>query len=262
MPTVTRYPLILLILAALATLSSCGGEDDIVDPPGPTFAVTVEVADAAGAPVPGLAMSLAPDGPWYGEKAHGVALPAAAIERLRLPHPCPFNPAVTLDFELDGARDVTLTVEDVATGTVKLLVDEPLIAGAHSVAWNGLDDDGERVPSGIYRARLELRDQDTGDVVLDQSQTMLLAILDPDRYSVGTTDADGRIVLEDIRLFPYLFDVPDFPAVDETGEQIGTISLTAAMRFYLRDPATGDLMQFHADVNGSETLQFTWDPAP
>ena len=87
-------------------------------------------------------------------------------------------------------------------------------------------------------------------------------VVTPTPFSVGTTDADGRITLDDRRLFPYLYDLPDFPATSEDGETIGTISLTSTVRFYLRDPDTGAMKRFDREVTGSTNPSFTWDPVP
>jgi hypothetical protein len=38
---------------------------------------------------------------------------------------------------------------------VKTLIDQTLAAGVHSVVWNGTDDQGQRVPAGIYRVLME-----------------------------------------------------------------------------------------------------------
>lgn len=41
------------------------------------------------------------------------------------------------------------------------------------------------------------------------------------RYSVGTTDQNGRIVLTDCKLFAYMFEIEDILAVDESGDPPG-----------------------------------------
>ncbi len=75
--------------------------------------------------------------------------------RLLPNRPNPFNPRTEIRFELarDGAP--RLAVYDVRGQRVReLLAGEPLAAGAHAVVWDGRDDAGREVPSGLYLARL------------------------------------------------------------------------------------------------------------
>ncbi len=71
-------------------------------------------------------------------------------------YPNPFNPATTISFTVPSAADrVTLSVFDASGRLVTTLVDSPLEAGRHEVAWDGTGRDGRRLASGIYFARLE-----------------------------------------------------------------------------------------------------------
>lgn len=81
--------------------------------------------------------------------------PATAPARLVGNAPNPFNPKTTISFEIARAGSVELTVYDAAGRKVRTLVDGALGAGPHDVAWDGTDDTGQRVASGVYRARLK-----------------------------------------------------------------------------------------------------------
>ena len=78
------------------------------------------------------------------------------IERLALHQnaPNPFNPATELAFELPERADVELAVYDVSGRKVATLVEGAVEAGRHHVAWNGTDDAGRSVASGVYFFRL------------------------------------------------------------------------------------------------------------
>jgi len=85
----------------------------------------------------------------------GVArdeLPAAAC--LEPPYPNPFNPAVTMRFNLAEAGHATLRVYDVSGRLVRTLVNARLAAGRHEARWNGVGERGETVSSGVYFCRL------------------------------------------------------------------------------------------------------------
>jgi len=75
--------------------------------------------------------------------------------RLLQNSPNPFNPTTTIPFVISGAsEDVSLAVYDLAGRRVKTLVDGPVRAGRRSVVWNGRDEAGNPVASGVYFARL------------------------------------------------------------------------------------------------------------
>lgn len=94
------------------------------------------------------------------------AVPGPAL--LSPAYPNPFNPSTTLRFRLE--RDVALRLEVVdATGRrLRLLADGPYAAGSHELRWDGRDEAGNALPSGLYLARLSGRD------VTTQTQKLLL----------------------------------------------------------------------------------------
>ncbi|MCK9996679.1 MAG: hypothetical protein KAH56_10435 [Candidatus Krumholzibacteria bacterium] len=68
-------------------------------------------------------------------------------------HPNPFNPQTTISYELAVAAVVELEIYDVKGARVRRLVREAMPAGRHTAVWNGEDDAGARVASGVYLAR-------------------------------------------------------------------------------------------------------------
>lgn len=69
--------------------------------------------------------------------------------------PNPFSPAVGLVFVVPaGMRSVSLTIHGVDGRLVCRLVAKKLGEGEHQVVWRGRDDEGRRLPSGVYIARL------------------------------------------------------------------------------------------------------------
>jgi len=82
-------------------------------------------------------------------------VPAATETAIRGTYPNPFNPTVSIDFELRAAGRAELRVFDVRGGLVATLKDENMGAGPHSVQWNGIDSAGRPQASGVYFVRLE-----------------------------------------------------------------------------------------------------------
>jgi len=74
---------------------------------------------------------------------------------LSLSHsPNPFNPSARIVFELPRSAEDTLTVYSATGAEVRTLVSGYYPAGRHDVVWEGRDDDGRAVASGIYFYRL------------------------------------------------------------------------------------------------------------
>ncbi|NIN69479.1 MAG: T9SS type A sorting domain-containing protein, partial [Anaerolineae bacterium] len=60
-----------------------------------------------------------------------------------------------ISFTLPERTYVTLTIYNVAGKKVKTLVSGEMDGGTHIVRWNGTDENGSRVASGIYFYRLK-----------------------------------------------------------------------------------------------------------
>lgn len=70
-------------------------------------------------------------------------------------YPNPFNPSTTVRFKLPHRSTVTLTVYNTLGQQVRTLFDGISEAGEHSVTWNGRDNAGRHLPSGVYFLRIE-----------------------------------------------------------------------------------------------------------
>jgi len=69
-------------------------------------------------------------------------------------YPNPFNPSTRIEFGLNDASRVSLAVFDGAGRLVRVLVDENRGAGNFTEVWDGLNDYGRAVTSGVYFIRL------------------------------------------------------------------------------------------------------------
>jgi flagellar hook assembly protein FlgD len=69
--------------------------------------------------------------------------------------PNPFNPVTQIPLSLGTAGRARLRIFDVRGRLVRTLIDTDLPAGARTVWWNGEDDEGRRLASGVYSYRLE-----------------------------------------------------------------------------------------------------------
>lgn len=64
--------------------------------------------------------------------------------------PNPFNPRTTIQFALPTESHVELVLYDTSGRKIRTLLDERLAAGVVSVTWDGTDDVGHAVSSGVY----------------------------------------------------------------------------------------------------------------
>jgi len=70
-------------------------------------------------------------------------------------YPNPFNPSTEISFTIPVNGQVKLTVFDLLGRNVKTLISEELTAGSHEITWEGNDESGKNVASGIYLYKLE-----------------------------------------------------------------------------------------------------------
>ncbi|MFC1693157.1 Ig-like domain-containing protein [Candidatus Latescibacterota bacterium] len=86
-----------------------------------------------------------------------------AVEEVEMPgefslsqnHPNPFNPETTIIYMLPEALHVKLTIYNVLGQHVRTLVNGMKPVGSYSVVWDGTNDAGEKVTSGVYIYRIE-----------------------------------------------------------------------------------------------------------
>ncbi len=74
--------------------------------------------------------------------------------RLVSAYPNPFNPSTTLRIENDLPGRIRLEVVDVTGRRLRQLADRDFTAGSHDLKWDGRDDSGRSLPTGLYFARL------------------------------------------------------------------------------------------------------------
>ena len=86
-------------------------------------------------------------------------------------YPNPFNPVTDIRYQItDSGSPVhtTLKIYNILGQGVRTLVDEPKHGGYYTVTWNGMDNSGFRVASGVYFYRLA-----SGDYVDTRSMLLL-----------------------------------------------------------------------------------------
>ncbi|MCH7677002.1 T9SS type A sorting domain-containing protein, partial [candidate division KSB1 bacterium] len=73
-------------------------------------------------------------------------------------HPNPFNPETIIRYQFPQESEVGLTIYNLKGQEIRTLVDEKKQAGFYNIAWNGKDNAGRQVASGVYIYRIQIGD--------------------------------------------------------------------------------------------------------
>jgi len=82
--------------------------------------------------------------------------------------PNPFNASTEIKYSLPFEHKVSITISDILGRKIRILVNENQQPGYKSVIWDGRNDNGETVSSGIYLYRLAI-----ADMVITKQMTLL-----------------------------------------------------------------------------------------
>jgi hypothetical protein len=121
--------------------------------PGETLSLEFD----AVAPTAGTERSyvLVAEGHYVHLDANSEALPTAFRTYPNVPNP--FNPTTAIRFDLPSQERVTVRIYSVTGQLVRTLVDEVVPGGRHSIEWDGRNDDGASLSSGVYFYRVQSR---------------------------------------------------------------------------------------------------------
>jgi hypothetical protein len=83
-------------------------------------------------------------------------------------YPNPFNPVTHFSLDLKEESHVIFEIYNMAGQRVRTLADEVMPAGSHNLTWNGTNDRGEALSSGVYLYRVI-----AGDETVTKKMTLL-----------------------------------------------------------------------------------------
>jgi len=70
-------------------------------------------------------------------------------------YPNPFNPSTVISYQISDASLVQIKIYDVLGKEVNTLINEQKTVGKYNVVWNGTDNKGSKVSSGVYMYRIQ-----------------------------------------------------------------------------------------------------------
>ena len=149
--------------AAIARAPSAVPRSVVAAGGGTTSGTNLSLSYTVGQPVVGAAPGILTElhsGFWIRRTATATAVGDVPLRpdeyRLHPNVPNPFNPRTEIRFDLpESVAGLGLWIHDVAGRRVATLAEGPHDAGIHRVVWNGEDDLGRPVASGVYLYRLE-----------------------------------------------------------------------------------------------------------
>jgi hypothetical protein len=87
--------------------------------------------------------------------SNGIEVPSKLLSN----YPNPFNPTTTISFSIPEVSQVTLSIYNIKGQKVKTIVNDMMNSGNYKFDWNGLDEKGKNVSSGVYFYKLEINDK-------------------------------------------------------------------------------------------------------
>jgi len=117
------------------------------------YAFSLGVMDESGSTLPGISYLTEVPVTAISSETEAEALPQGLL--LEQNYPNPFNGETAIHFSVPQLTDVELAIFDLAGQQVALLLQGGCPAGEHAVRWDGRDDSGYRLASGLYLYRLK-----------------------------------------------------------------------------------------------------------
>jgi len=85
---------------------------------------------------------------------------------LKPPYPNPFNASTTISFKLPSTGFTQLVIYNITGQKVRELVAETMTAGIHNVMWDGMNESGNVLSSGVYISRLKIGNHVSNNLML------------------------------------------------------------------------------------------------
>lgn len=246
-----RRQLALLFLVTIGSLLACEDSQGPVVPE--SFRLQIVIADARGDPVPGLRISAFNNVPdWVLQDPSGPpCAPTASTSKVL--------GRATLAFCVPESARVRITALDVEHTPLRLLWNETLPPGQHTLAWDQRDETGNPLPGGLYVFQFDAFDPGNSHLLFSDSE---LALYHRGAEEIlGFTDGSGRIEIPDRKRFPTLFDPGPLQARDADGNDRGAFRILDSVTIVAVDTLTWRAQCFTREIiDAPQVVRLTWSP--
>lgn len=115
-----------------------------------------------------------PAAPNGGGPGTGETQSTPEVFALHQNYPNPFNPATSIRYDIPKISDVRIEIYNLLGQRVKALVASRHQPGFYRVQWNGRDDSGELMTTGLYICRILARNPASDKTTFTKTQKLLL----------------------------------------------------------------------------------------
>ena len=88
-------------------------------------------------------------------------------------YPNPFNPSTEIKYTVPSTGFVTLKIYDIQGRLIRVLYDGNQTAGSYSLRWDGKDESGQNVSSGIYVYKLSFKNSQGQTTVISRKMGLV-----------------------------------------------------------------------------------------
>lgn len=78
--------------------------------------------------------------------------------KLQQNYPNPFNPTTTIEYEIQNAGNVEIKIFNELGQVIRTLINDEKVVGEYTAVWDGKNDGGTQVASGLYFYQLRVND--------------------------------------------------------------------------------------------------------
>ncbi len=113
----------------------------------------------------------------WGARPLRIRIESDAIPDNYVLYPCypnPFNPSTNIRFSVMDGANVDLSVYNLLGEKVNTLYNQYLIPGTYGTTWNGTDENGRNVPSGVYYVRLTVDNKIDSKKIIKVQKALLI----------------------------------------------------------------------------------------
>ena len=101
--------------------------------------------------------TIADMGAFYFDQNVGIEDPVLPGAKYSLSnYPNPFNPSTTIEFSIRSDSKIELSIYNIKGQKIKTLINNEIEQGNHSIVWNGNNEFGKKIGSGIYYYKLNV----------------------------------------------------------------------------------------------------------
>jgi flagellar hook assembly protein FlgD len=89
-------------------------------------------------------------------------------------YPNPFNPSTTISYTLPYQSSVELVIYDIMGAKVKSFSIPSQSSGYQSILWNGRNENGNPIASGIYLYRISIKSLENNETFVKSAKLLML----------------------------------------------------------------------------------------